>query len=107
MINGMPTMMLFTCLAAFLYFGGSFVFGVGSMRRVGYRGGARGARGAGSAKLTRGRGGSVVGEGAVRGLRGSGMVVARGLGGMMFARSLGAAAVGGMKGFEGASSTGC
>ena len=66
MIIGMPTMMLVTCLAAFLYFGGNFVFGVGSMMRVGYLG--RGAvRGAGSAKATRGFGGSEVGEGAARG----------------------------------------
>lgn len=103
----MPTMMLVTCLAALLYFGGNFVFGVGSMILVGYRGARGGARGAGSAKAMRGLGGSEVGEGAVRGSRGSGMVVARGLGGMMFARSLGAEVVGGMTGFEGASSIGC
>ena len=107
MIIGIPTIMLVTCLAAFLYFGGSFVFGVGSMIRLGYLGARGGALGAGSAKAMRGLGGSELGEGAVSGLRGSGIVVARGFGGMMFARSLGAAVVGGMTGFEGASSTGC
>ena len=107
MIIGIPTMILVTCLAAFLYFGGSFVFGIGSINRVGYLGARGGALGAGAANATRGLGGSEVGEGAVSGLRGSGMVVARGFGGIMFARSLGAAVVGGTTGFEGASSTGC
>jgi hypothetical protein len=104
---GIPTMILVTCLAAFLYFGGSFVFGVGSIMRVGYLGARGGALRAGSANAMRDLGGSEVGEGAASGLRGSGMVVARGFGGMMFARSVGAALVGGMTGFEGDSSTGC
>lgn len=100
-------MMEVTCLAAFLYFGGNFVFGIGSMIRVGYLGARGGALGAGSANAMRAFGCSEVGEGAVRGLRGSGIVVACGFGGMMFARSLGAALVGGMTGLEGAWSMGC
>lgn len=107
MMMGIPTIILVTCLAAFLYFGGSFVSGVGSMSRVGYLGARGGARGAGPVNATRGLGGSDVGEGAVSGLRGSGIVVACGFGGMMFARSLGAEAVGGTTGFEGVSSMGC
>ena len=100
-------MMLVTCLAAFLYFGGNFVFGIGSIIRVGYLGVRGGALGAGSANAMRALGCSEVGEGAVSGLRGSGIVVACGFGGMMFARSLGAALVGGMTGFERVWSTGC
>lgn len=99
--------MLVTCRAAFLYFGGNFVFGVGSMIRVGNFGARGGALGAGSANAMRDLDGSEVGEGATSGLRGSGMVVVRGFGGMMFARSLGAALVGGIMGLEVASSMGC
>lgn len=100
-------MMLVICLAVFLYLGCSFPLKVGSICRVGYLGACRGALGAGSAKLTRRLSGSETGDGAESGLCGSGIVVARGFGGMMFARSFGAAVVGGMTGFEGASSTGC
>lgn len=107
MMMGIPTMILVTCRAAFLYFGGSFVSGVGSISRVLYLGARGGALGAGSANATRGLGGPVIGEGAVSGLRGRGIVVARGVGGMMFARSLGAEVVGGITGFEVNSSTGC
>lgn len=106
-IIGIPTMMLVTCLAAFLYFGGSLVLGVGSMMRWGYRGARGGARGAGPAKAVRCLGSSGYGEGARRGFWGSGIVVARAFGGIVLARSLGAAVVGGVLGRGDTPSVGC